>query len=622
MNTRLNFRLNNSGASLIETMTAFAIFGIMVISIYPTFTEIQKIGKNTNIRRLCQQIVTTKIESYKSGYPVDLNTDYISLPWPDTAANANQLNALSLESYSDDSMGALDSATPTRVLSGFSYAKIRYNHFYPNSCVGRSFATITSALPQFQYLGMRECIGGPKGVPPLAWVDGATEPTPNPCANSQIDMKISRELKGFKLYVKLELETPWRYGANGTQWAGGYPVAGEAAILTPVAVPDLVQRMHDRCPNLGNPTANTSSYDFSGQSDAIKVTVTGVIDYASLGLTSVGGVTNPFELTCQSSAVITPYRYPARYMITNQSKIYSIHGTAWNKSTENLAAQNMVFRSVYQGGAHTDVTGTMPVSKLPSNAILSISVHPRDTSIWVLRAGLLTRYSNCYGTPLNCTIGPDDATNSLGGFPDINTWGPLDGNWPQLQSWNVPTGITSIGVDYRTGRVFGFAKSQSGGVILELTNGTTSPAPGTPLGQCNVVDCTPSPIAGGNSGGGASNNAFRGEVASRAVDCLDNTGASVLCTTGMTTLPDGSTVGIVNPAAVKAEFPRPYFTALPSRVGSFFMSPSGDAAFVTDNTVSIALGEEVYSSSVYRVTDQTLSIPIMTLPFFVTGFSM
>ncbi|MCM0607219.1 MAG: hypothetical protein KA715_14105 [Xanthomonadaceae bacterium] len=621
MNTRLNIRLNNSGASMIETMTAFAIFGIMVISIYPTFTEIQKIGKNTNIRRLCQQIVSTKLESYKSGYPVDLNTSYIPLTWPDTPANEVQLNALSLESYSDDSMGTLNSATPTRVLSGFAFAKVRYNHFYPESCVGESLATITSGLPQFRYLGIRECIGGPKGVPPMAWKD-TTIPAPvNPCANSQIDMKISRELQGFKLYVKLELETPWRYGDNGTQ----------TTLLPPASSPpDLIQRLHDRCPNFGNPPAGvTSSYDFSGQSDAIKVTVTGVIDYKSVGtppLTSIGGVTNPFELTCQSSAVITPYRYPARYMITNQSKIYSIHGTAWNKSTETLAATNMVFRNVYQGGANTDVAGTAAKSKLSSNAILSFSVHPRDTSIWVLRAGQLSRYSNCFGTPVNCTVGVDDAANASGGFPDQSTWGPLTGAWPQYQSWNVPTGITSIGVDYRTGKVFGFAKSQSGGLILELTNGASVPGPatpGSPLGKCGAVDCTPTPIEGGNGAGGAGNNTFRGEVKSRVVDCLDDAGEKVLCTIGNTApAPDGSTTGIPNPLAVKAEFPRPYFTSLPSRVGTFFMSPSGDAAFVTDNTVSMALGEEVYSSSVYRVTDKTLSIPIMTLPFYVTGFSM
>lgn len=600
----LNHSLDNQGASLIETMVAFAIFGIMVISIYPTFTEITKIGKSTAVRRLCQQIVSSKLESYKSGYPIDLNayaTLHSSAPVP---ANTSQLMGLSLESYSDDSMGALSltsSSSGVRTLSGFSYAKIRYNHLFPSSCNGASLATLTSAMPQFQNLGMRECIGSPTaGTPAIAMPDVAGPPTQ---CTSKIDTRVGQELPGFKLYVKLELETPWRYGDPATAAAASISPAGDT-------VPSTASRLHDRCPNMGNPSAASTSFDFSGQSDAIKVTVTGVIDYLSLASppNGVGGTANPFELTCQSSAVLTPYRYPARYMITSQSKIYSIHGTAWNKTSEDgPTASNMVYRNVYSNGL-VDATFTSPQGSVPSNSILSIAVHPRDTSIWVLRPGLLARYSNCHGTPINCDVG-DIAANASGGFPDISTWGPIGTSWPQVQSWNVPTGISSIGVDFRSGRVYGFAKSQSGGVVLELTNGTTSPVPGTPLGQCAVVDCTPPPPASAMGAGGSSNNVFRGEVSSRVVDCLNDaaTPQPVLCT---------------DPTARKAEFPRPYFTSIPERVNSFFMSPSGESAFVTDNTASIVLGEEVYSASAYRITDRTLSVPIMTLPFYVTGFSM
>ena len=637
--------LNRDGASLIETMIAFAIFGIMVVTLFPIFSDIQKIGRNTNVRRTCQQVVTSKLESYKTGLPLTLSSYLAKGGAGGVAPNAAQLKALSLESYSDGANGSWDSASGDRVLSGFSYAKIRYNHFFPDSCIGPSAAIISNNVPQMKYLGIRECIASNKpGDPPAAWVDATPDSNQKTLCLSTTDKRIQSDLPGFKLYVKLELETPWKYNTNQTAWMAsgsmlGYPLPGDIANISAAgdSTPNPTNRLHDHCPNFGNIDASTTSYDFSGQSDGIKITVTGIVDYKEEGLNDIGGMTNWSELSCQASAIITPYRYPARYMLTSQNKIYSVHGMAWNKSTEADASGNdasgsnvMVFKNIYNTGtAAGDAVAVGAKNSSLSTSILSFSVHPRDAAIWVLRPGLLTRYSNCSGTPVNCAIG-DDATNGSGGFPDNSQWYgatvppalPTMTTWPAVQTWNVSTGITSIGVDYKTGKVYGFAKSQSGGVILDLSMQATHTLAGKPLGACNdSPSCTPD-TGGSTAVGGSADNLFRTEVASRGIDCQQYQpppAAPVPVSCPVTVPPATSPV---LPADVIAEFPRPYFVNLPSRVNSFFMSPSGDAVFVTDNTASIVFGDEVYSSSVYRVTDEFLTVPIMTLPFFVTAFSM
>lgn len=572
--------MNQQGATLVETMTALIIFGMMVIAIYPAFTEIQKISKTTNVKRLCQQVVSSKLESYKAGIPIDLINSYISQyashPRP---ANQTQLTALSVESYSDESMGT---AGEKRVLSGFSYAKIRYNHFFPESCIGTSTAGLVSGFSAYQTLGIRECVGSH-----TAWIDGSPPSGgTNPCASNTADQKVNRELPNFKLYVKLELETPWKYNTATTVTPGGG------------SNPSLGQRLHDHCPNVGNSAAGTASYDFSGQSDGIKVTVTGFPDIKEAGIAQLAGASTPFDLVCQASAVLTPYRYPARYILTQQGKIYTVHGTGWNKVNEQQTNSTgvMVFKNIYESPALA-IAGPAAANPYSSTSISSISVHPRDAAVWVLRPGLLTRYSNCHGTPTNCEVGTTDTVNGTGGFPDVAAWKtagtPLDGNWPQVQRWNIPSGISSIGVDYRSGRIYGFAKSQSGGTLQELfLNGPVS-APTGSLGRCGVVDCASAFGFQDTSLTGATGQnitGFRKEVYSQSIE--------------------GSA------------FPRPYFTSLPARINTFFMSPSGDAAFITDNTSSMTLGEEVYSTSVYRITDPVLGTPIMTFPFYVTGFSM
>ena len=409
MRTKLSLNLSNEGSTLIETMISLAIFGMMVIAIYPAFTQIQKISKTTNTKRLCQQIVNTKLEQYKSGMPVNLPAYQASYASAPDKANLAQLQALSYETYSNG-------ASPT--LTGFSYAKIRYNHFFPDACNGQSLATLVTANPNLinPTLGIRECLTSTWG-----WRETGTSlkasAAPAQCAG---DAAVTQELPNFKLYVKLELDTPWKYfnGYNKTviPAAPGNPT------------PSLAERLDNSCPNMGNTATGTSSFDFSGQSDAIKVTVTGVIDINQIPLPDLAGATLPQQLTCQVVAALNPYRYPVRYLVTSQSKIFTVHGTRWNGAADGTNDSNadasgsgasntgntMVFSNIYQNNAQTYASGTYT----STNSILGISVHPRDAAIWVLRPGLLTRYSNCSGIPINC-----DLTNPTDkGFPDVEAF--------------------------------------------------------------------------------------------------------------------------------------------------------------------------------------------------------
>ena len=128
------------------------------------------------------------------------------------------------------------------------------------------------------------------------------------------------------------------------------------------------------------PTSN--SYDFQHAEDMMKITITGLVDLSSTfvfaDISSANA--NARELQCQLSDVIRPPSPPARYWMQNDGRIFRWQGTGDN--TTNYE----VFRSLASAGN------------------LAFSVSPDNQYIYILRAGVLVRYSGCTGDPIDCPV--------------------------------------------------------------------------------------------------------------------------------------------------------------------------------------------------------------------------
>ena len=246
------------GSSLVESMMAFALLSTTAIAIFPIFTTVKKQSKYGDFRQLCERVVNDKLNQYVQGRPVNLVAE---------AGGDARLGNLSVASFSTSTIGG-----GLVTGGGFLYTKLRYNKYFPYACNGRvDPATIIVAgnsvdtdrngtldlvfpgVPASeQQLGMRECVGTS-----AAWVDGSTpvispDADANVCATA-LDSQVRRELPGFKLYVKLQLETPWSQMAPKDD-AGNpiEPFHPDPALASNAAGQSKDSQYSSLCPNNGS----------------------------------------------------------------------------------------------------------------------------------------------------------------------------------------------------------------------------------------------------------------------------------------------------------------------------------------------------------------------------------
>ncbi len=524
------FKINARGASIIESMAAFAVFSIAAMAVFPVYQLAKRQTKLGDSKQLCQNIVRSKLDQYRFGRVTDLaqvaggTGEYAGL-----TANPALLN-LSIPSRSATSAQVGGGGGTSS--GGFMYAKARYNRFFPASCSGNSAAQllVANAAATSQgltaRLGMRECIGaGAGGAPPRVFT---TDSTTQLCTENE-DSRVAAEIPGFKLYVRLELETPWKFSAPG------WTQTGDA-------------RFDDRCPDMGTAAGMGPLYDFNGSGDSIRVTVTGIMDVEAAGIARFGEMDprlNPQQFVCTASAIVQPEQ-PAlvRYYQSNDGRIYGIQGNGNNGAVDsNLAYTNLY---VQQAGGGLRASG-----------ITSFSVHPRNLSVYLLKPGSLTRFSNCSGQPVNCSL-----TVAANGFSDTGQPG-----WPAVQEFKVPASIRFIGIDYASGRVYGMSAEKTS--LIEI-GWSASPQRIRDCGNQCTLGSAPQPIWANS-----------------------------------VNMAQFFTGGVV-PAG---------------RLTGFFLSPSGDSGYISDYSSSQQFGSTSYTSTIYLSTDASLSAPIAKLPVSALSFS-
>lgn len=225
---------------------------------------------------------------------------------------------------------------------GFSYAKSRYNSERNNYCPRDLSSTAWAPLSVAS-----------KPVPTnLAQLgreecisDIGTGGVPPTCT-SPVDVSFRSNVRNFRLFVNLR------------------------------RVNSILGR--EDCPWYDT----SSSYDFQHAEDVMKVSVTGLIDlsstfvFADISSASV----RASELQCQVSDFIRPPSPPARYWMQNDGRIFRWQGTGDNSGNYE------VFRSLAS----------------PNN--LGFTVSPDNRFVYLLRPGVLIRYSGCTGDPIDCPI--------------------------------------------------------------------------------------------------------------------------------------------------------------------------------------------------------------------------
>lgn len=418
---------NNSGGTLIEAIVAFALVATAAVAILPVFSTAKKQTKYGDVKLFCENLVKGKLDEYRFGKVVNLTTE---------AASDARLGYLSWAVIPDGNQAG-----------GFLYSKLRYNKYYPDSCKGESQATIVQDgitgfgnLQSIDTMGMRECVGSNE-----AWVDVASSATvPDLSASNcstDLDTVASGKIPGFKLYVRMTRDSTWRYSdldaTTGTTSASSRDYS-------------------NTCPDSGSwtgsgTTATGSLYDFDGQGDGIRITVTGVMDIASVGLNNLGGISDPSRLMCSATAVVYPFRYPVRYFVSRQGRIYTVHGVDQNGNTSRYAFENL-FTQQASGG-------------ITAMGIRAIAVHPANFSVYILKSSEILRYSNCGGVPLDCSLTPE---NDKGMSDD----GILDSR-PSVQRWTTIASLQGLGVDFRSDKVYGLSGNHT--EFYEITSDGSNP---------------------------------------------------------------------------------------------------------------------------------------------------
>ncbi|MBN22301.1 MAG: hypothetical protein CL678_13550 [Bdellovibrionaceae bacterium] len=451
MGDRLFF-LNHRGSSIIEALVAFTVLSFAAMAIFPLFISSKETNKYGDSKILCQQIVRGKLDEYRHGPPLSIEGE--SAGTDGMPPNGDLIN-LTLPTVSDSSISGFGAGN-TLVSGGFLYSKIRYNKYFPYSCNGVSTATVLglpnapqrtvqswgtfpapngfNAGDNAWILGMRECIGSR-----IAWQDG--QPVPAGGCTSAIDGRVMAELPGFKLYVKLELYSRWKL-ANWNNQLGDY----------------RDYQYSDTCPNdgtwenplnrsvaeYGSATPTNALYDFYGSNDSIKVTVTGVIDYASPeggNKADFVGISDPSRVICSSSSLLYPSRMPIRYSLSDGRM-------GWiSRRGKNADDATVAFPTVVQ-----------------DHSVISIVAHPRNLSVYTLKSGLITRYSRCGGLNLDCIN--QDIVGNLGIADDASA------TRPAVQSWRVNDNIGAIAIDFRNEKVFGVSRDFNIYYLIQSSGGS------------------------------------------------------------------------------------------------------------------------------------------------------
>lgn len=294
------------------------------------------------------------------------------------------------------------SGAVTYVPSGFEYTKARYQDLA--DIPGNSICEIDSATFLPRSPGRRERVASNEIVPDTAGQEYAT---------SASRVGISPAFTGFQLYVNIR-------HVNPRQVENGQPVR--------------------RCPD-GN-------YQFFRSGDALEVEVTGMIrtsptianggrnggHYGNLTDDASG---NPHKLlTCSLSQIVRPQAFPFRYFLGSDGKVRSYQATlAFQNKAPNVVKESTVahFRSIWaQGGPG----GTFDTPGLGN--IRSFVVAPDNLSVYIMRPGLISRYSNCSDQTVTIDGQP------FRGIPDCSlTTGRTE--------WEVDPNIESIAVDFQSG---------------------------------------------------------------------------------------------------------------------------------------------------------------------------
>jgi hypothetical protein len=520
-------------------------------------------SKQGDARKLCQNVVRTKLDEYRFGKAT--NPNWAANPASATATAPENMAeaAFSASGFSDDARSQLAdlsvaSRTSTSVstagagalaTNGFMYAKVRYNRYFPTACNGLSTAVRLTANAQHPVapppasliLGIRECVGTSH-----AWID---EPPPaheslSPRCNNLLDRHVADEIPGFKLYVKLERMTPLQF------------------VNIPASTTPATTQFHATCPNFGGwrasppfiTTAASSMYDFNADGDGIRVTVTGVMD------TEASDLSNPDLATfaglpssrtdafvCAAQTTLYPEAFPVRYYLSGEGRIYPVQGGGVNGST---ADTSWILRNLYTQ------TSTYRVS-----SIASFAVHPLNAAVYVLRGNLLTRFGNCGGSVLNCST--DMAASN--GVSDSLTPG-----WPDVQEFEINTSIRSIAVDFLTSRIYGLRNDNNSVVeiLIPCIGSNTCGKSGTPPPVIAYQEILP----------------------------------------GVFPVPPTTVAGQTGIGGT-------------GRISGFFISPGGESAFVSDHSSSLSRLATSYSSSIYNIADSELLWPIARLPVAAVSFS-
>lgn len=538
---------NSRGATLIESMIASALIAITAVAVYPIFARTKSSSKFGDARQMCENIVRGKLDQYRNGLPVNLTQE----------GSRPILNRLTISQAPE----VLNQGGDAR-FAGYLYAKYKYNQFITSGptpefsyCMGKSTARVlmlqqSPEMGSVRQLGRRECLDSDR-----SWSENPREPAANctldgvgRAASKSMDIEVSRVLPEFKLYVRLSSVSSWPLTLTGNS-----PFQGELEKRFGLGA-------FEGCPDashfqLADPEP---VHDFLGAGEGIKVTATGVIDFPWSGPMGseipsdhryLGISVQAYQrFICQGSIVLRPELSQFRYYLSQDRRIYPESGLDLSSRLGGAPvpeAKRWPFFNFYHQG---DSQGS---------GILSFAVHPRNLSVWVLKAGQLIRYSDCGGVPLGCSLQNDSARG-------ISERGVL--GWESVQYFNLPdNSIQSIGVDFRRGRVFGANANVS--QIVELVGPNKESLFNLPT---------------------------QGSSLNVSVLPLESTGDNK---PGFFWTPGG----------------------IPNRLrAGFFLAPEGDQGFVIDYSGTQVLG---YNTAVYSLTDTKLLRPVLRFPVSAFGFS-
>jgi len=278
-------------------------------------------------------------------------------------------------------------------------------------------------------------------------------------ASGEVGQGLQANMQGFQLYVHLRHYNP-------RILTGGQPTRG--------------------CAN--------ANYQFFRLGDGIEVTVTGMIRTSPpVGnggrggerfgkLEDISGNPNP-ALTCAVSQVVFPPKVPFRYYLSGDGKIRNMQATisfsaGLGTTQSTREAMESHFRTIWK-----DPSGNNTVSAPAIANIRSFAVSPDNTSVWVLRPGMLQLYRNCNSNN-SVVMSSPGGDITYNGVPDCVAEVP-DTAPPNQNTWTGPGGIgidpniENIAVDFGAristdetsvtdadiadDRIFGLYNSGSGG---------------------------------------------------------------------------------------------------------------------------------------------------------------